>query len=219
VSRRSLGLSEELHDYVVAHGAGEDGLLRELAVETERTYPDIVELQIAPEQGALFTMLTRLLQPRFAVEIGTFTGYSALCIARGLPDGGRLVCFDRSPEWTAMARRYWERAGVADRIELRLGDATETLATLADDPPVDFAFIDADKPGYAHYYDTVLARLAPGGLIIADNAFAGGQVLAPDSDDAAATAAFNQRVADDPRVDVVILPVADGISLITKKPA
>jgi caffeoyl-CoA O-methyltransferase len=218
VSRRSLGLSEELHDYVVAHGAGEDGLLRELAVETERTYPDIVELQIAPEQGALFTMLTRLLQPRFAVEIGTFTGYSALCIARGLPDGGRLVCFDRSPEWTAMARRYWERAGVADRIELRLGDATEMLATLADDPPVDFAFIDADKAGYLTYVDLILERMRPGGLIVADNALYGGAVLDPEAEgNAAEIRRFNEHVAADARVDCTLVNVGDGLMLIRKR--
>lgn len=217
MSIKTIGLSDELHAYVVAHTGGHDATLRALAAETRERFPDRVQMQIAPEQGALLTLLTRLTRARFAVEIGTFTGYSAICIARGLRTDGRLACFDSSTEWTAVATRYWERAGLADRINLRLGDARETLASLADDPPVDLAFIDADKTGYPHYYEAVLAHLAGDGLIVVDNVLASGRVLDPGDEDATAIAAFNDRVRDDDRVDSVLLPVADGISLITKR--
>lgn len=217
---KTIGLTDELHDYVVAHTAGQDEVLGELAAETLERYPDRASMQIAPEQGALLTLLVRLTEARFAVEIGTFTGYSAICLARGLRDNGRLVCFDNSEEWTAVAARYWDRAGVADRIELRLGDAKETLASLADDPPVDLAFIDADKLGYRHYYEVVLDALAADGLIVVDNVLSRGRVLDPGAnEEAAAIADFNDAVAADDRVDVVMLPVADGLSLITRRRA
>lgn len=220
MSLKTIGLDDELHDYVVAHTAGHDDVLRDLAAETQERFPDKASMQIAPEQGALLTLLTRLTRPRSAVEVGTFTGYSAICIARGLPEGGRLVCLDNSEEWIAVARRYWDRAGVADRIEVRLGDAHETVDTLADDPPIDFAFIDADKTGYRHYYEALLRRLAPTGLIAVDNVLSAGRVLDPGTDEnVAAIAAFNELVAADERVDVVLLPVADGISLITPRSA
>lgn len=217
MSLKTLGLSDELHAYVVTHTSGHDAVLRDLAAETRERFPDQVQMQIAPEQGALLTLLTKLTQTRFAVEVGTFTGYSAICIARGLREEGRLVCFDNSPEWTAIAARYWEQAGLTERIELRLGDASERLASLADDPPVDLAFIDADKTGYPDYYEAVLSRLADDGLIVVDNVLAGGRVLDPDDENAAAIAAFNERVLADQRVDVALLPVADGVSLITRR--
>lgn len=215
MSLKTLGLSDDLHAYVVDHTAGPDEVLEDLAAETQERYPDKASMQIAPEQGAFLTLLARLTQARFAVEVGTFTGYSAICLARGLEDGGRLACFDRSEEWTQVATGYFTRAGVADRIDLRLGDAHETLATLADDPPVDLAFVDADKTGYRDYYETLLAQLAPRGLIVVDNVLAAGRVLDPDDDNAAAIAAFNDDVASDPRVEAVMLPVADGLTLIT----
>lgn len=218
MSLKTLGLSAALHAYVVAHSRGEDAVLQALASETQERFPDEARMQIAPEQGALLTLLARLVRARFAVEVGTFTGYSAICLARGLADGGRLVCFDNNEEWTNVAARYWERAGVAGRIELRLGDAHETLASLAGEPPVDLAFIDADKPGYPAYYESVLGRLADGGLIVVDNVLAGGRVLDPgDDENVRAITAFNTALAEDDRVDVVLLPVADGISLITRE--
>lgn len=218
MSPRTLGLSDDLHAYVVAHTTRRDEPLIALAAETWERFPEEAQMQIAPEQGALLTLLTRLSRARFTVEIGTFTGYSSICIARGLPDGGRLVCFDRSEEWTAVAVRSWERAGVSDRIELRLGDAHETLATLAGDPPIDLAFIDADKPGYPAYYESVLDHLSDDGLIIVDNVLSHGRVLDPgDDENATAIAAFNDLVVADERVEVTLLPLADGISLITPR--
>lgn len=218
MSLKTIGLTDELHAYVVAHSTGEDEVLRDLAAENLERFPDEARMQIAPEQGALLTLLAKLTKARFAVEVGTFTGYSAICIARGMGAGGRLVCFDSSEEWTAVATRYWERAGLADRIELRLGDARQTLGSLAEDPPIDLAFIDADKTGYPDYYEAVLARLAPDGLIVVDNTLGHGRVLDPGDDEtAAAIAAFNDLVVADERVDVVLLPVADGVSLITRR--
>lgn len=218
MSRKTIGLSDELNEYVVAHTTGQDATLRDLAAETQERFPEQASMQIAPEQGALLTLLTRLTAASFAVEVGTFTGYSAISIARGLAPGGRLVCFDANEEWATIATRYFEEAGVADRIEQRLGDAHETMDTLADDPPVDFAFVDADKTGYHDYYESLLRRLAPGGLIAVDNVLAAGRVLDPGTDESAlAIAAFNELVATDERVDVVLLPVADGVSLITRR--
>lgn len=219
MSLKTLGLSDDLHRYVVAHTSWQDPVLDELAAETRTRYPDQARMQIAPEQGALLTLLAKLTHARFAIEVGTFTGYSAICIARGLVPGGRLVSFDLSKEWTDLAARYWEQAGVDDRIDLRLGDARQTLGSLAEGPPVDLAFIDADKPSYPDYYEAVLARLAPEGLIVVDNVLSHGRVLDPgDDENAAAIAAFNEQVAQDDRVDVVMVPVADGVSLITRRP-
>lgn len=218
MSPKTLGLSDELHRYVVAHTAWQDPVLDELAAETRARYPEQARMQIAPEQGALLTLLAKLTRTRFAVEVGTFTGYSAICLARGLVPGGRLVCFDLNDQWTDLASHYWEQAGVDDRIELRLGDARQTLESLADDPAVDLAFIDADKPSYPDYYEAVLDRLAPEGLIVVDNVLSHGRVLDPgDDENAAAIAAFNDRVAHDERVDAVMVPVADGVSLITRR--
>lgn len=218
MSLKTIGLTDELHAYVVAHTTRQDVVLRDLAAENLERFPDQARMQIAPEQGALLTLLATLTKARFVVEIGTFTGYSAICLARGMDPGGRLVCFDSSEEWTAVAARHWERAGLADRIELRLGDARQTLGSLADDPAIDLAFIDADKPGYPGYYEAVLTRLAADGLIVVDNVLSHGRVLDPgDDENAAAIAAFNDLVAADERVDVVFLPVADGVSLITRR--
>lgn len=215
---KTIGLSDELHAYVLAHTSWQGGVLDELAAETRQHYPEKANMQIAPEQGALLTLLGNLTRARFAVEVGTFTGYSAICLARGLADDGRLVCFDSSEEWTAIATRYWERAGVAERIELRLGDARETLKSLDEDPPVDLAFVDADKPAYPRYYEALLSRLAPGGLIVVDNVLSRGDVVDPGANEnATAIAAFNDQVVADERVDVVMLPVADGLSLITPR--
>lgn len=215
MSTRTLGLSQELHDYVVAHNPPEDEVLADIAAETRARWPDHLNMQIAPEQGAFLALLTELVAPRLAVEVGTFTGYSSVWIARALPAGARLRCFDSSEEWTAFARDAWHRAGLDDRITLHLGDATDTLApALSDDEPVGLAFIDADKPSYPAYYETLLRRLSPGGLIAVDNTLANGNVLDPQEGNGEAIAAFNRQVADDERVTSVLVPVADGLTLI-----
>lgn len=214
---KSVAVTPELHDYLVAHGAPPDDVQRALIVETAELGP-VSGMQIAPEQGAFMTMLVRMLDARFAVEVGTFTGYSSLCIARGLAPGGRLVCCDVSEEWTAIARRYWKQAGVDDRIELRLAPALETLASLPRDTAVDFAFIDADKRGYLDYYEALLERLRPGGVIAVDNVLWSGAVVDPQrgDDDTNAIRAFNDHVAADERVERVMLPIADGLTLLRK---
>jgi caffeoyl-CoA O-methyltransferase len=215
---KSFFLTSELHRYLVEHGTPPDPVQQELIAETAKL-GGIAAMQIAPEQGAFMTMLTRLIRVRRAIEIGTFTGYSALCIARGLADDGRLLCCDVSEEWTSIGRRYWERDGLADRIELRLGPALDTLRSLPADPEFDLAFIDADKQNYPHYYDEVLTRLRPNGVVLVDNVLWGGRVLDPNADDADTSAirAFNDRVASDDRVDTVMLPLGDGITIARKR--
>ena len=212
-------LTPELHAYAVEHGAREDEVLRRLAEETERELADVAIMQIAPDQGAFITLLLRLMGARRALELGTFTGYSAICIARGLGEGGLLVTCDVSEEWAAIARRYWTEAGVADRIGLRLGPALETLRDLPSEEPFDFAFIDADKSEYPSYYEECLRLLRPGGLAMLVNVFRGGGVLEADDDDPrnVATRELNERIAADERVDVAMLPVADGVTLALKR--
>jgi caffeoyl-CoA O-methyltransferase len=213
---KGIGLSTAVHQYLVAHGTPPDEVQQALIERTE-ALGGIAQMQTAPEQGAFMTMLTRLLEVDFAVEVGTFTGYSALAIARGLAPGGTLLCCDVSEEWTAIAREHWQLAGVADRIELRIAPALETLASLADRPPVDLAFIDADKGNYVGYYEAIVSRLAPRGVILVDNVLWGGLVADPSVREANVDAvrAFNDHVVADPRVDQVILPIADGLTLIT----
>ncbi|HEX7095226.1 MAG TPA: O-methyltransferase [Acidimicrobiales bacterium] len=215
---KGIGLTPELHDYLVTHGAPLDDVQQALIERTSRL-GDVARMQIAPEQAAFMTLLVRLLQVRFAVEVGTFTGYSALAVARGLAPGGRLLCCDVSEEWTAIAREHWERAGVADRIDLRLAPALETLRSLGEMPPVDFAFIDADKGNYIGYYEAIVPRLAPRGVILVDNVLWGGSVVEPDADgdDVVAIRRFNDHVVADPRVDQVMLPIADGLTMITRR--
>jgi caffeoyl-CoA O-methyltransferase len=217
--KASAYMAEHVARYALEHTTPPDPLLAELAERTvELTGGDAV-LQIAPEQGPLLTMLAQLMGARNAVEVGTFTGYSSICIARGLAPGGRLTCFDVSEEWTAIAREYWKRAGLADRIELRLGPAREALAELPETESIDFAFIDADKPGYVDYYELIMARLVPGGLIVADNTLRRGRVADPADDDelVRATRAFNDHVIADERVTVILLPFADGLTLARKR--
>jgi caffeoyl-CoA O-methyltransferase len=217
VPDKFVALTPELHAYVVAQ-AHEDPLLGRLRAETERTLPDRAEMQIAPDQGALITVLVRAIGTVRALELGTFTGYSSICIARGLPAGGGLLTCDVSEEWTAVAGRYWAEAGVADRIELRLGPALETLAELPDDEPFDFAFIDADKRNYPSYWEETLRVVRPGGLIMVDNVLYGGRVAAGDGDEdlgesGEAIRRTNELIRTDERVDAVMLGVADGITL------
>jgi caffeoyl-CoA O-methyltransferase len=215
---KSFHLSAPVHEYLVRHGTPPDAVLRELAEETTRLGP-ISMMQIAPEQGAFMTLLARAIGARRAVEVGTFTGYSALCIARGLPEDGRLLACDVSEEWTAVARRYWERAGVAKKIELRIGPAAATLRALPKEPRFDLGFIDADKPSYPVYYEEILARLRPGGLILVDNVLWLGRVADPAEQDPQTVAirAFNSLVAADARVECVMLPVSDGLTLLRKR--
>ncbi|MBM3674535.1 MAG: O-methyltransferase [Actinobacteria bacterium] len=215
---KSFLLTPEIHEYLVAHGTPPDEVQASLITETA-ALGGIAMMQIAPEQGAFMTLLTRMLDVRSAVEIGTFTGYSALCIARGLPDRGRLLCCDVSEEWTAIGLRHWEAAGVADRIELRIAPAIETLRALPADETIDLAFIDADKPSYGAYYEELLARLRPNGVILVDNVLWSGNVTDPAQQDenTVALRAFNDLVAADDRVDAVMLPLGDGLTLLRKR--
>ncbi len=218
MSRITKALTPELHDYLLQHNRPQtDRLLLELAAETADALPDDAGMQIAPEQGAFMTLLTKTLNVRNAVEVGTFTGYSSLCIAHGLADGGRLLCCDVSEEFTAIARRYWERAGVADRIELRLAPAVETLRELPADPPIDLAFVDADKEGYVDYWEEIVARLRPGGVILVDNVFSAGRVVADDPGPVGtAIQRFNDHAAADVRIELAMLPIADGLTFARK---
>ncbi len=215
---KSFQLAPDIHAYLVAHGTPPDPVLSDLAEETARLGP-IAMMQIAPEQGAFMTLLARAIGAKRAIEVGTFTGYSALCIARGLPDDGQLLACDVSEEWTAIARRHWERAGVAKKIELRLGPALETLRSLPVEPRFDMGFIDADKPSYPAYYEEILVRLCPGGLILVDNVLWMGRVADPAVDDPQTVAirAFNDLVAADARVECVMLPISDGLTLLRKR--
>jgi caffeoyl-CoA O-methyltransferase len=215
---KSLGLSSELHAYLVAHGTPPDAVQRELIAETAKLGP-ISIMQVAPEQGAFLTLIARLIGAREAVEVGTFTGYSSLAIARGLAPGGRLLCCDVSHEWTAIARGAWERAGVADRIELRIAPAVKTLRALPETPRFDLAFIDADKVNYATYYEEILKRTRQGGLICVDNVLWNGAVIDDSAQDenTRAIRAFNNEVAADPRVDCVMTPISDGLTLLRKR--
>jgi len=214
---KSLGVSPEVHAYLVAHGSPPDDVLLALIEET-RELGGISMMQIAPEQGAFLTWLARTLGARRAIEIGTFTGYSSICLARGLPADGSLLCLDVSEEWTGVARRHWQRAGLTDRIELRIGPAAETLRALPAEPTFDLAFIDADKGGYATYFEELLPRMPVGGVILVDNVLWNGAVVDPaaDDDNTRAIRAFNDAVAADARVEVVMLPIADGLTLVRK---
>jgi caffeoyl-CoA O-methyltransferase len=164
-------------------------------------------------------MMARLVQARRSVEVGTFTGYSSLCIARGLVDGGSLLCCDVSEEWTAIAKRAWERAGLTDRIQLRLDPAIKTLRSLPTDADIDLVFIDADKPGYISYWDELVPRVRQGGVLLADNVLWSGDIVEDSIDDpnAVALRAFNDRVAADHRVEVVVLPAFDGLTIARKR--
>ncbi|MGC4838556.1 O-methyltransferase [Micromonospora vinacea] len=213
MTTKSIPLTNELHAYLVAHGSPPDEIIRDLAEETRSVLPKHASMQVAPEQAAFLTFLTRLLGVRQAVEVGTFTGLSSLAIARGLTEGGRLTCFDISEEFTGIARRYWERAGVQDSIDLRIGPAADGLRELPHERHLDFAFIDADKTGYPIYWAELVPRMRPGGVIAVDNVLRGGRVIAPQDANDRAIAAFNDEVLADVRVDPVMLPIADGLTL------
>lgn len=220
MSNQSIQLTPELYTYLLEVSLRESDLLQELRERTRRM-PE-ARMQIAPEQGQFMTLLARLLGARQALEIGVFTGYSALCVASALPADGRLIACDISAEYTRIAREFWARAGVADRIDLRLAPASETLATLLAEGAAgsfDLAFIDADKTGYADYYEQCLALLRPGGLIVVDNVLWNGRVLdtATADADTRAIRAFNRRIHKDARVDLSLVPIGDGLSLLRKR--
>jgi caffeoyl-CoA O-methyltransferase len=214
-----LRLTPELYNYLVAHGGNHDALLAELADETARRMGGVAMMQISPEQGTLMTILARAIGARHAIELGTFTGYSAICIARALPSDGTLLCCDVSAEWTAIARRYWEKAGLSDKITLKLAPALDTLRALPANEIFDFAFIDADKSNYRSYYDEILKRLRPNGLILIDNVLWNGEVLnrRNQTADTRAIRELNDFLPSDTRVDVVMLPIADGITICRKR--
>jgi caffeoyl-CoA O-methyltransferase len=214
-------LNDDLHAYVVEHGAREDEVLRRVREETA-AMGSVSSMQVAPDQGAFLTMLCRMLGVREAIELGTFTGYSAICIARGLAAGGRLVACELSEEYAETAGRNLDAAGVADRVEIRIGPAAETVAAIPEREVLDFAFIDADKTGYSEYYELVLARMHPGGVIAVDNVLAGGDVVRDEpsrfsADSVAAIREINDKIAADERVDTVMLAIADGIMLARKR--
>jgi caffeoyl-CoA O-methyltransferase len=214
-------MTPELYRYAVEHSDGQDELLRRLAEETEEAAGGSAVMMTAPEQAAMMTVLVRAIAARRALELGTFTGYGSISIARGLPDDGQLVTCDVSEEWTAIARRYFEEADLDDRIELRLGPALETLREMSDDDSFDFAFIDADKGTYPDYYEECVRLVRPGGLIAIDNVFYGGGVVEDgDGGDrgqfAAEVRQLNDRVAADERVMAVMLGVSDGVTLALK---
>jgi caffeoyl-CoA O-methyltransferase len=204
-------------DYVAAHTTPPDEIQEALIDETA-SHP-YAQMQISADQGVLMALLVQLVDARFVVEIGTFTGYSSLAIARALPPGGRLLCCDVSEEFTSIARRYWERAGVSDRIELRIAPALETLRSLPDDTVIDLAFIDADKTSYRAYYEELLSRLKVNGLILIDNTLWSGHVARDELQDANTVALreLNDVIAADPRVDSYILPISDGLTIVRKR--
>lgn len=216
---KGITMTSELRDYLVTHSIERTDVHRRLVHATATSLGDLSVMQIAEEQGALLTFLARLIGARTAVEVGTFTGYSALCIAEGLPEDGQLTCFDISEEWTSVGRPYWDEAGVGGRIGVIIGPAADTLAAWQPSEPVDLAFVDADKPGYPTYYELLLERLRPGGLIVVDNALYFGAVLDEDSrdDSVVAIRAFNDLVAGDDRVECVLMNVGDGLLCIRKR--
>jgi caffeoyl-CoA O-methyltransferase len=215
---RSMPLTPELYDYLVAHSTERDPILGQLAAETASRFPASAGMQIGPEQGTFMTLLTRFAGASRALEIGTFTGYSAICIARGLAESGKLTCCDVSEEWTSVARKYWQLAGVADRIDLELRPALETLRAMPVAETFDLAFIDADKAGYVSYWDEVVPRIRPGGAILVDNTLSHGRVIdpAPDDPNVQGIRDFNDHAAADDRVTLVLLPVGDGLTLARK---
>ena len=220
MTARTLPLDDRLQRYVAAHGVRETTLQRELRRITQRM--PRASMQIGAEQGALLQVLVRALGARRCLEIGTFTGYSALAVALALPRDGRIVCCDVSEEWTAIARRYWKRAGVAAKVDLRIAPALETLAALLKQGKAgkfDFAFIDADKANYANYYERCLKLVRRGGLIAVDNTLWGGSVVDRRNRtvDTRAIRAFNRKLIRDRRVDIALVPVGDGLSLAVRR--
>jgi caffeoyl-CoA O-methyltransferase len=219
VSRsRSKFIDPPIAEYALEHSSGPDAVQLELQQTTAERTGGAAGMQIGDDQAVLLEILARATGARRAVEIGTFTGYSSLALARGMGPDGRLLCLDISEEWTNIARDAWNKAGVVDRIDLRIGPALDTLCSLPADETFDLAFVDADKTGYGAYYDELLPRLRSGGLLLVDNTLWGGAVLddKDDSDDTRAIRAVNDRIAADPQVRVVLLPIGDGVTVVQK---
>lgn len=216
MGEKFTAMTAALHAYAVEHSSL-DPLLAELDGETQGL-GGVAEMQMAPEQGALTTLLVRAIGATRALEIGTFTGFGSISIARGLTPDGRLVTCDVSEEWTGIARRYFERAGLSERIDVRIAPALETLHSLSDSEPFDFAFIDADKPSYPAYYEECMRLVRAGGLIAVDNVFRGGEVLdaSADNEGAVAIRKLNDTIRDDERVFSAMIGVADGLTLALK---
>jgi predicted O-methyltransferase YrrM len=219
MSKRTLNLTDTLYDYVLAHSLREHPAqiaLREATRNHERA-----SMQISPEQGQFMALLVKLMGARNAIEVGVFTGYSALSVALALPPEGRLVACDISDDYTSVAKPFWRQADVAGKIDLRLAPALETLQALLQDGEAglyDFAFIDADKVSYDDYYESCLQLVRPGGLIVLDNTLRDGKVAArADSDDTAALQALNIKLREDYRVDISLLPISDGVTLARKR--
>jgi caffeoyl-CoA O-methyltransferase len=217
-SVRNFLVTDNVRDYAVAHGNWvPDDVIVQLRAETQ-ALGGVASMQIGDDEGQLLTMLARLVGARRAVEVGTFTGYSSLCIARGLDEGGSLLCCDVSEEWTAIGVRAWERAGLRDRIELRIAPALETLRALPAAADIDLVFIDADKGGYPAYWDELVPRVRAGGLLLADNVLWSGEIAdeSTTDPDVRALREFNDNVAADGRVEVVVLPAFDGLTIARK---
>ena len=214
---RTIDVTPEIYEYLIAHGTPPDAIYEAISADTGELGP-WAAMQIGPDQYAFMRQLVALVGVDLAVEVGTFTGTSAAAIAAALRPGGRLVCCDISEEWTAIGQKHWAAAGLADRIDLRIAPALDTLRDLGD-APVDFAFIDADKTGYLDYYEALVPRLREGGVLVADNVLWSGRIVDPGvtDDDTEALRRFNDHVAADPRVEKVMLAVGDGITICRKK--
>ena len=220
MSSSTLHLNKKVYDYLLGHSLRESAACQQLREETKPIKMGM--MQVSPEQGQFMSLLVELMGARKAVEVGTFTGYSALCVAQALPADGMLVCCDVSEEWTAVGKKYWEQAGVSDRIDLRIGPAVDTLKVMRDageEGTFDFGFIDADKTNYQYYYEHVLALLRTGGLLLIDNVLWGGSVANLDKtdEDTEAIRALNTFVHHDDRVSLSMLPVGDGLTLALKR--
>jgi caffeoyl-CoA O-methyltransferase len=215
---RSRFVEPAIADYASEHSSPPDDLQLDLQRITKEKTGQASGMQIGDDQFVFMELLARAMGARRAVEVGTFTGYSSLAVARGMGPEGRLLCCDVSEEWTAIAREYWAKAGVADRVELKIGPGFDTLRSLPLDEPVDFAFVDADKVGYLSYYEELIPRMRVGGLLLADNTLQSGRVVDPDSDDESVVAIrqFNDHVLADARVRCVLLPIGDGVTVIQK---
>jgi len=215
---RNFTVTDEVRDYAASHGSWPPDEVVERLHSRTTALGDVAGMQIGDDQGQLLTMMARLVGARRAVEVGTFTGYSSLCIARGLAEGGSLLCCDLSREWTAIGRDAWDEAGLGDRIELRIGPALQTLRALSGDAVVDLAFIDADKTGYLDYWEELVPRIRPGGVLLADNVLWSGRVTdsGATDPDTAALRTFNDRVSRDERVEVLVLTAFDGLTIARK---
>lgn len=214
---RSIGMSEELYDYALAHGnPGPDPVATQLAATTQERFSDLAGMNIGQDQGRFLEAIVALARAELVVEVGTFTGMSALWLARGLPAGGRLTCFELEETYHATALAAWEAAGVADRIDVRFGPAADGLAALPEEPHVDLAFVDADKGGYLTYVDLLLPRIVDDGAILVDNVLWSGAVVdaSDTSDNTQAIRAFNDAIAQRDDCTAVILTIGDGVTLI-----